>query len=461
MRKTRLLLVATSLLALALAACGGEEATPSGETPAATRAAGPVSIDFWHSETASNGETMEGLVDRFNASQDEVRVRAAYQGDYSEAMAKLFASFPSGDVPAIMFLDEGHIQRMIDSEAVTPIQQFIERDDYDLSDVDEKAVEYYTVEDTLWAMPFSADMGLLYYNKAVFGEVGLDPERPPQDLEELREYSEKILKRDASGVVRSGIAIDIKGWLGSVLTEHGDLYVDKANGHEGCASKVLFDNDTGRWFFQWWHDMVEEGLAINVGRNPNYMEGLLAIAAGRAAMTFSYAGALGSVIDALEQGLVETKGIEIGVSRMPGVPGGEGLTGVAVYGFWVLNQRPEEEQEAAWKFIQWLMEPEQQAEWFAGTGYLPVSRSSVDLPAAEDILARYPLYQVSLDAYLNTPATPATVGALLGPRDEVGEVVMHAVEEMLVGGKDPVQALEDAAAEANKALEEYNRKVGD
>ena len=459
MRKVSFALVGVLLLALLVPACGGEEAPPTGETPGATRPAGRVSIDLWHSEVASNGEALERLVDRFNASQDEVRVHAAYQGNYQEAMAKLIASFPSGDVPALILLDEGHIQRMIDSEAVTPIEQFIERDGYDLSDLDEKGAEYYTVEDTLWAMPFCADMGLLYYNKQVFREVGLDPERPPQDLEELRQYSEKILKRDASGVVRSGIAIDIRIWLGSVLTEHGDLYVDRANGHEGRATKVLFNNDTGRWFFQWWHDMVEEGLAINVGRNPNYMEGLLTIAADRAAMTFSYAGALRSVIDALEAGAAPTA--EIGVSRVPGVPGGKGLTGVAAYGLWILKQRPEQEQEAAWKFIKWLMEPEQQAEWFAGTGYLPVSRSSIDLPAAKDILARYPLYQVPLDAYLDTPATPATVGGIIGPADEVAEAMMRAVEEMLLTGKDPIQALEDAAAESNKALEEYNRRVGD
>jgi sn-glycerol 3-phosphate transport system substrate-binding protein len=348
---------------------------------------------------------------------------------------------------------------MIDSGAVTPAQELIDEEDYDLSDIDEKAVQYYTVKDSLWAMPFTGEMPILYYNKVTFREVGLDPEKPPQDLEELRQYSEKILKRDASGnVVRSGIALDILGWLSTVLTEHGDLWVDQSNGHEGRATKVLFDNDTGRWFFQWWHDMVEEGLAFNVGRNPTYADDFLAIAAGRAAMTFSYAGALRSVIDALEKGV---EGVEIGVSQVPGVPGGKGLNSFSVYAIWIMNQRPEREQEAAWKFIKWLVEPEQQAEWFAGTGYLPVSLSSVDLPAAQDMLASYPLSQVPLDLYLNTPATPATAGAILGPADQVAEIVYTAVEEMLVGGKDPAQALEDAAAKADQTIAEYNRRVGE
>ena len=46
--------------------------------------------------------------------------------------------------------------------------------------------------------------------------------------------------------------------------------------------------------------MVDEGLAFNVGRNPTFADGFRAIASGRAAMTFSYAPALRSVLDAGE-----------------------------------------------------------------------------------------------------------------------------------------------------------------
>jgi len=457
-RKLLLSLAVTLLCPVILAACGGgEKGTPTAETPGASPPAGPVTIDFWHSEVAANQEAINRLVDRFNASQDEVRVHASFQGGYDDAMAKLVASLSTGNVPAIMFPGDTYMQMMIDSGAATPIQDFVDREDYDLSDLDEKGVQFYTSQDKLWAMPFTMEIPLLYYNKVTFREVGLDPERPPQDLEEVRQYSEKILKRDASGnVVRSGLALDIARWPERVLAKHGDLWVDKENGREGRATKVLFDNDTGRWFFQWWHDMVDEGLAFNVGRNPTMVEGFLAMASGRAAMTFANTGALRSVIDALEAGV---QGVEIGISRLPGAPGGTGQTGLTSYGLWILNVRPKEEQEAAWKFIKWLMEPEQQAEWFAGSGYLPVSRSSVDLPAAQDAVARYPLFQVALDFYLNAPATPASLMAAVGPVKKVDEAVYRGVEEMLSGAKDPEQALEDAAAGANEAIAEYNQRV--
>jgi sn-glycerol 3-phosphate transport system substrate-binding protein len=447
------------ICSLILAACGGgEKGTPSAETPGASPAAGPVTIDFWHSEVASNQETISRLADEFNASQNEVKVRVSFQGTYDDAMAKLIASLPTGNVPAVMFAGDTYMQMMIDSGAVAPIQDFVDRDGYDLSDLDQKGVQFYTSQNKLWAMPFTMEAPLLFYNKIPFREVGLDPEKPPQDLEELRQDSEKLLEHDAAGnVVRSGIALDIGPWMERVMAEDGQFFVDNENGRDGRATKVLFDNDTGRYFFQWWHDMVDQGLAVNVGRNPSEADALLAIASGRAAMAFANTGALRSVLDVLATGV---QGVEIGIGRLPGIPGDTGQIGLTSYGLWILNARPKAEQEAAWKFVKWLMEPQQQAEWFAGSGYLPVSRSSVDLPAAQDAVAHYPLFQFVLDLYLNASGTPATLIAALGPFQKVRDAVYSGVEEMLAGSKDPDQALKDAASNANAAIADYNQRLG-
>lgn len=450
-------LAALPVIVLVLAACAGEEAGPIPGTPGAVSPTGPVTIEIWHSEPAANEETLKRMVDRFNASQDEVRVRLIYQGSPADLMNKLMASAGSRQVPAIAFMMETFIQRLIDSGYVAPVQDFVDREDYEFPDLDERAVQSYTVEDKLWGVPYCVDIPLLYYNKLVFEDVGLDPERPPQDLEELRQYSQKILKRDASGnVQRSGVAIHITLWTEQVFAQQGDLLVDMNNGHDGRATKVLFDNDTGRRFFQWWHDMVEEGLALNVGRNPSGADNYLAVASLRAAMTFGYAGALRSVVNVLEEGV---EGVELGVGPVPGFADGSGSTLLLAHGLWILNLRPQEEQEAAWKFMKWFLEPEQQAEWFAGSGCMPVSRSSVELPAAQGVVAQYPLFETALELYLGVPADPASLGVILGPFPEVREAIQDGVEQMLVGGKDPVEALENAAEGANQAIERYNEQV--
>ena len=95
MRKSLLSLVAVLVLSVTLGACGGgEKGTPTAETPGASPATGPVTIDLWHSEVGSAAETLSRLVDRFNAYQNEVRVHAFYQGTYDPGRSPLTSGIP-------------------------------------------------------------------------------------------------------------------------------------------------------------------------------------------------------------------------------------------------------------------------------------------------------------------------------------------------------------------------------
>jgi sn-glycerol 3-phosphate transport system substrate-binding protein len=454
-RSTRLVLVLAVCLVLPIVACGGGDQGGQG-----TAAAGPVEVTFWHSEVASSLDSLQALARRFNGSQNEVKVKLAYQGYPDDNMAKVLSSLGGGDLPTIAYLEEVQAQRLIDTGAFQPVQDFVDREKYDLSDFDPKAIQYYRVDGKLWAMPISITVPLLYYNKVAFREAGLDPDKPPKDLDELREVSQKFVKRDAHGnLTRTGISLNILPWYLEVhMGEHDDLYVNNGNGREGRATAVEFNGPTGQALFQWWHDMIKEGLAINVGRDPSESNALLALGAGQAVMTWSSSGALRSVVDVLEGGLAQTP-VELGIAAMPAVPGGSGHTATYSRSLWFPKSRPEAEQEAGWKFVKWLMEPEQQAEWFAGSGWLPVRNSSYDLPPAQEIMAKYPGFRTAMEIFLRSPTTPATVGPLVGPFNEVREAVLRGLEEMVVRNKDPIEALDDAAKEANQIIEDYNRRV--
>jgi sn-glycerol 3-phosphate transport system substrate-binding protein len=459
---TRRLRVAFRLACLAvvlgLAACGGGGGEEEGGE--GTPAAGTVEITYWHTELASNLNTLQALVRRFNSSQSEVKVKLAFQGSKNEEnMAKVLASL-GGDLPTIAVLDEVQTQRLIDTGAFRPVQDFIDRDNYDLSDFDPKVVQYYTEDGKLCAMPISISVPLLYYNKVTFREVGLDPAKPPKDLEELKEVSRKMVKRDSHGnLTRTGISLDILPWyLEVALAEHGELYLNNENGRAGRATEVAFNGPTGQALFQWWHDTIKEGLGVDVGLNPTGADNLLAIGSGQVAMTRSGSQALRSVVEVLEGGLAQTD-VELGVAAVPGVPGGTGASGTYSRGLWFAKNRPEAEQEAGWKFVKWLMEPEQQAEWFAGTGYLPVTNSSYDLPAAQQVMAEYPQFRTAVEVFRSSKATTATVGPLLGPFNAVRDEVVHGLEETVINDKDPIEALNDAAEAANKIIEDYNRRI--
>jgi len=442
-----------ALSVVLLAACSGGSVPEEGTAP------GPVRITFWHSETASGEQNLVKLVERFNALQDAVKVEPIYQGNDAELTLKLIAGLRSGNVPAVAYMSEPYTQALIDSRQVVPVQQYVDRDRFDLSDFAPASLAYYTVGGTLYAMPHGLIVPLLFYNKIPFREVGLDPDRPPRDLDEARAIAEKLQQRDASGnITRYGFAQDIHPWyLEVMLAGAGQLYVNNDNGRQGIATATAFDNFAGRAFFRWWHDMAKDGLLLNVGQNT--VDNLLAIGAHRAVMTFGGSGALRSIVDVLERGM---EGIEAGVAPIPGIPGAvpEGSPGVYTRALWIMKPRPEAERDAGWTFIKWLVAPEQQAEWFAGSGYLPVRNSAYGYPAARDIVARYPLFQVPVDLFARTATTSAALGPLLGPFQEVRAAVTDAIESMLSGNTSPDDAMDAAVRGGDEAIRDYNRRLG-
>ncbi len=452
----RRILFLAAALSLVMAACGG-----GSEDKSSGVSTGPVEIQIWHSETASAADNLVKLVNEFNAAQSEVKVDAVYQGNDAELTLKVIAGLPS-NVPAVAYMSEPFTQTLIDSGQIVPAQQYIDKEKYDLSDFAPASLAYYTINGELYAMPFGLAVPLMYYNKIPFRQAGLDPEKPPRDLDEARRVSEKLQQRDAGGnVTQYGFSMNIEPWVVEVVLAGADqYYVNNDNGRQARATETAFDNDAGKAFFRWWKDMYDGGLLTNTGRSTTGADNLLAIGARRAVMTYSTSAALRSIYDVLET--MAGEDIEIGVAPVPGVPGAvpEGSPGVYSRSLWIMKGRPKAEQDAAWKLIRWLDEPAQQAEWFAGSGYLPVRNSAYGYQASKDIIAKYPAFQLPVDLFARTATTTAALGPLLGPFQQVRDGMSDALEGMLAGNLTADQALEQAAAKGNDAIKEYNRRLG-
>ena len=146
----------------------------------------PVEITFWHSAQRANEETLQRLTERFNSSQNDVRVTLVNQTGYNDKLKKFRAGLSSGDLPDLVMIEDTGLQQMIDTQAVLPAQSCIKADKYDLSDNIKRVVDYYTVKGTLWPMPFNVSNPVLYYNKNAFQAAGLDPNNPPKTLDEVK-----------------------------------------------------------------------------------------------------------------------------------------------------------------------------------------------------------------------------------------------------------------------------------
>lgn len=425
---------------------------------------GRVQVRFWHAMTGVNENALKKMADEFNASQDSYKVVPIYQGGYPDLLKKLVASFGTGSMPTMIQLDDIELRFMVDSGATVPPQDFIDRDaatsgasqgypaPIDLSDFEPRALQYYTLDGKLRAMPFNLSGLVLYYDKDAFKEAGLDPEKPPATLEELRADSEKLLKRDARGdVTRYGIALSIDAWkFEQMLAKQGALYANNGNGREALATSVAFDSPEGTAILAWWQDMVKSGLAKNVGRQGT--QAFISMITGQSGMVIESTASLRTLMALGPQ--------RFGAAPLPSIglnpSGGIVLGGAAA---WIMKDRPDVEQRGAWEFLKFATQPQVQAQWHFDTGYFPVRVSSWDMEPAATLHREFPQFTTARDQVLRSPQNAATAGAVIGPFTQVREGIENAFEAVVVGGKTPEEALRKAAEDGDRAIARYNRSV--
>ena len=159
------------------AAQGGEETTDGAAEEVAMAAADEVDgteITFWHSMGGVNGQAIDELVSRFNEENElGITVVSEYQGEYDDALNKL-RSAQIGNMGAdLVQVYEIGTRFMIDSGWIIPMQQLVDQDGYDLSQIEPNLAAYYTIDDQLYSMPFNSSTPLMYYNKDIFEKAGI------------------------------------------------------------------------------------------------------------------------------------------------------------------------------------------------------------------------------------------------------------------------------------------------
>lgn len=444
---------------IVLAACsGGGSSKQSGSATcplaALHRAKQPVTITMWHQIGSNNGRVFASIVDGFNRSQRAVRVKLVDQSAEISSVPKFKSGLTTGDLPDVIEPEETSLQTMIDSRATMPVQVCVDADHYDLGDFLPKAVGYYTVQGVLRSMPYNPSSPILYYNKNAFAKAGLDPNRPPRTLDEVREYSKKIV---ASGAATHGISLRIAEFFTEFwYSKNGQVYANNGNGRLRRATEARLDNPTGRTVWTWWHDMVSDGLALNTGGEAGSVTHLLAVGTGDAAMTIESSSALGPVMNVLGSG--QYAGVKVGTGPLPGVRAGGGVQ-TAEGSLYIVSRSDPLKRAAAWEFIKYLVAPAQMIRLHLETGYVPVRTSVAGSPAVRARWATDPNYRVAYDQLLGGPTTLATTGPVIGDFAGVRAAVVDGITSMLSGGVSPRAALAATQRKADAAIREYNART--
>ena len=212
-------LLTASMLAAALAGCGGSTAqtadtsadaageaeSAQGDPATVTEKETNVSatadadlsgttITFWHSMSGVNGEALTALVDRFNEENTYgITVDAEFEGEYDDAINKLKSSMVGGSGPDLIQVYEIGTRFMIDSGWVIPMQELMDANGYDNSNIVPNIAAYYTIDDQLYSMPFNTSTPILYYNKDMFDAAGIT--EVPTSLEGIDAIADDLVNK--------------------------------------------------------------------------------------------------------------------------------------------------------------------------------------------------------------------------------------------------------------------------
>jgi len=413
---------------------------------------GPIEIEFWHAMGGGLGEVVDELVARFNESQDEIVVTATFQGSYDDTYNALLASFETGTEPNVVQNFDLAAQTMIDTGRLVPAYELMELDDFDPSVFVPAVHDYYSDENGMIGMAFNSSTPILYYNRELVEAAGVElPDNDSLSFSELLEVCDAI---QASGVEYC-ITFGHVGWyFEQILANSGGLYFNNDNGRTGRATEVRFNEGLGVEVFDFLTSLFANGYAPNLGNTWTDTDAVFL--AGQAALIFdSTAGAAG---------LQEAADFEVDTTYIPHADGTE-RNGVIIGGaaLWLIDSGDEETNLAAWEFMKFMSEEEQQITWHTGTGYFPVRSALQENETMIEFWEENPNFLTAIEQLADTRTTLEdgstnypVLGGLAGPFPAIRQLVVDAYSRVLDDGLTPQEALDEAAERANQELADYN-----
>ena len=385
---------------------------------------------------------IDNMAAEFEKESPGIKVKPIYTGTYQDSITKALTAVKSGEPPVTSILLSTDMYTLIDEDAVVPFDELVKTDDDRawLKSFYPAFMENSQTGGKTWGIPFQRSTIVLYYNKELFREAGLDPNRPPQTWKEQVEYAQKLTKRDASGkVTQWGMQIPSSGfpyWLFQALAIQAGTNLMNATG-----TQTYYDRPEVIEGLTYWVDLVKkhkvhpEGI-VEWGTTPkDFFE-------KKVAMMWTTTGNLTNVRNNAK--------FDFGVAMLPagkqrGSPTGGG-------NFYLFKKSTPAQREAAFKFIKWATTPARAAQWGIDTGYVAVRADAWDTPAMKQYVAGFPAAAVARDQLPYAKAELST-----HDNQRVTKALNDGLQAALTGTKTPEAAMKDAQREAERLLRSFQR----
>src|SRR5512138_1578843 len=143
----------------------------------------PVEVSFFYPVAVGGPITkiIDGFVADFEKENPGIKLKPIYTGTYQQSITKAMTAVKGGDPPVMSILLSTDMYSLIDEDAIVPFDDFVKTADDRawLGSFYPAFMENSRTGGKTWGIPFQRSTIVLYYNKEMFKEAGLDPNRPP------------------------------------------------------------------------------------------------------------------------------------------------------------------------------------------------------------------------------------------------------------------------------------------
>lgn len=379
----------------------------------------PVTISFWYAIGGSRGELLQAMINEFNATNPyQITVDATYSGNYGETAQKTLAGLESGDLPNGGVIPAGPLWTCREGNFL--IEEYINGPEgLNVDDYWPVLWDYNKYEDHICSLPFNNSTMVMYYNKDLMIEAGLDPEAPPQTWDELVQQASTVVE-----AVPGTVGVEVRDedwWFKALILQNGGQIMNED------STAPAFASEAGYGAMEFWKQLIDDGL-MPPAQHGDSRDLFLA---GRVAFWMSSTGNIGRAKDGAQ--------FAWGTAFLPGnVQFGSTVGGAAL----VMFPEDEAHELATWRFLKWFMSPDNSATWTVGTGYVPIMRAAAESAEIQVLFSSEPYFATGFEQLEHASQYPHfwEMGTL-------DNLLADAIELVELEVLSPQEALDEAAAE--------------
>jgi len=344
---------AAAVMLLSAAACSSSGSTPSSAGSAGSSSFGvnaTGTVQFW-ARTVSK-TLAQKLVSEFNATHKNLQVKLTLTS-INDDVTSLATSIRAGNPPDVVGLNDIDTPTFTRENAFMNLTPYIDKLPFK-SDLSPGHMGLATYNGQEYGVPYWADLSVLWYNKTLFKEAGLNPDNPPTTYAQILSDAQAINKL-GHGVSGFTFAGDCQGCLG--FTVQPGIWADGSyltSGGIGSQTASITNNQPLVQALTLYRQIWTQHLVPDNDRTDSGATWGEDFAAGKIGIM---PGGYGQVVDLVKPSQLGTEFMD---TQLPGSNGGYSTFDG---GDDFVIPTAAKNASGAWEFIQWVLQTQQQVQY--------------------------------------------------------------------------------------------------